>query len=400
MSETPLRSARAVTCRGPRSLRNTTVLSATNAFNRLLHLIDKAVPKGRGVVLRTFPDFDDQCRSVGAALVAAGLPVTILADDLRPPDPSLEFPCSILPARGVRAAAAYCRAPVVVHSHGVYGNFPGSRRKQFLNVWHGMPVKRLPEASAVGLNQTDLTVATSGVHARNLASTWRLREDQVRVVGIPRNDVLLRTARDLDRLERSGLHGPLAVWLPTFRSHGGSGQVDGTDSGLATQFEGADLPTVNEIARRAGYHILVKPHPLAPRESNEDLDHVTVWTGEDLRSNGWTLYELLSQADLLITDVSSVWIDFLLLDRPIVFAMSDLDEYREDRGTYFDVADLVPGDLCSTLDQLTEALDTHGRGEDPWARRRRDALRLHHENIEPTAARAVAELAIELGANG
>lgn len=362
-------------------------------LHRIVALVDRLVPKGRSVVVRTFPDYDDQCRAMGEALDARGVEVVVLVDDDRPPSPPLTFPCRIVPARSLAAAWAFLRSGTVVHTHGVYGNIRGARRRRFVNVWHGMPIKLLPSGSAVGRNQTDITVATSTVHAEHLARTWHLGPDQVAVVGLPRNDRLVTTPRDPSRLASSGIDRPLAIWMPTYRATADGSEVDGVDRGSTTQFAGADLPTVDRLMGDAGFDLIVKPHPLAPVGDHHELEHVRVWSDDDLRAHGWTLYELLAQADLLITDVSSVWIDFLLVDRPIIFAMSDRTEYESGRGTYFDDLDaLVPGGICTDLGELRDQVEALGRGEDPFADERAVARALHHEATPGTAAGAVAAL--------
>lgn len=368
----------------------------TNPVHRAIDLIDRVVPSARRVVIRTFPDFDDQCREVGAALAERGVPITLLVDDTRPPEPPLDFPCTIVRSTSAAAAWAFWRASVVVHTHGVYGNIAGGRSKAFVNLWHGMPIKRLPAGTALGHHQTDVTFATSDLHARNLAETWDLGLDQVEVVGLPRNDALVRREAVGDRT-RPGGDRPLAVWLPTFRSRPHRpGESDGTDLATATQFAGADLDRIDAAAERAGIHVLVKPHPAAVPPEPVDLPHVTVWSNDDLRSNGWTLYRLLAQADLLITDVSSVWIDFLALDRPILFAMSDRAEYLAGRGSYFDDLDaMVPGTICSDFSELTAVLVDHRDGADPWRAERAQARERHH-SVEPgRAADRAADLVVQ-----
>ena len=48
-------------------------------------------------------------------------------------------------------------------------------------------------------------------------------------------------------------------------------------------------------------------------------------------------YETLNAADLLITDYSSVYFDYLLLDRPLIFVPVDLEEYIETRGYFWNL---------------------------------------------------------------
>lgn len=123
------------------------------------------------------------------------------------------------------------------------------------------------------------------------------------------------------------------------------------------------------------------------------LDNVAVVTTPSISQRGSSLYELLAHADLLITDHSSVWVDFLLTGRPIVFAISDLADYADSRGFYFpDVTDLLPGPLVTDVDQLRTALADLVAGRDAWSGERRAALRLHHRHTDAGSAARVADL--------
>jgi CDP-glycerol glycerophosphotransferase len=284
---------------------------------------------------------------------------------------------------------------VVVHTHGVFGSKPGGRGKRFVNVWHGMPVKLLEQSSIVGRNQTDVTIATSPLHAEHLAETWGLRSDQVAVTGLPRNDLLagpppLRPQWLAEVLgERK-----LVMWLPTFRT--GVRRVaraEGVDTGTDTQFEGADAAAVDRLMAELGAHCIVKAHPMAPQPERQDLPNLTILGASHLEELGTTLYELLAHADVLVTDHSSVWIDFLLTGRPMVFTISDREQYAADRGYYFDDLDsLLPGPIVTSFDELAEPLADALAGAAGWKAAREDALALHHVHTDDRSAERVADL--------
>lgn len=363
---------------------------------------DRVLPKNDSVVVRTGPDFDDQGRELVAALVRAGhTRITWLVSDRTDPGPAGPVAASVVPARSLAGLRAYWRARVVVHTHGVYGSRRTSRSKVFVNLWHGMPVKRLPSDSDVGRNQTDLTIATAPIHADNLATTWGLSADQVVVTGLPRNDVLVDRNGETGGTGLQELTGgrPLVVWLPTYRSIAGDAEVDGIDTGNVSQFAGGTAEAVNELLARLDVHGVLKAHPLAPRPEVTHLSHLDVWDEDDLAASGLTLYELLAHADVLVSDHSSVWIDFLLTQRPMVFAVSDLEEYAGSRGFYFDpVTDLFPGPLVTDLAGLERELGAAvaaGPGDDAWAERRREALPLHHVHVDAASADRVARLVLD-----
>lgn len=360
-------------------------------------VLDRVVPKSDSVVIRTFPDLSDQGRELVEALARAGQEPVWLVDE-RIDSGLASVHCRIVRTRSVAGIVAFLRAKVVIHTHGVFGAERFSPSKRFINIWHGMPVKKLEADSAVGRNQTDVTIATSQVHAKHLAETWDLQPDQVELTGLPRNDILARAPgpRDGWLAELVG-DRRLVVWLPTFRSTDiGVGRSDGEDLGTVTHFEGATVPAIDRLMGEIGAHCIIKPHPLAPAPETSKLENVTVMSDFDLRGTyGTTLYRLLAQADVLLTDHSSVWIDFLLTQRPVVFAISDLEEYSETRGFYFsDVQELLPGPLVESFDDLAAVLAPMLDGDDPWAERRREALDAHHCNVDDRSAERVADLVV------
>lgn len=66
--------------------------------------------------------------------------------------------------------------------------------------------------------------------------------------------------------------------------------------------------------------------------------------------------ELLLIADVLITDYSSVIFDYALLNKPVIYFTYDYEQYKEDRGLYFDFDDYVYGEIAQNTDELVEAI--------------------------------------------
>ena len=72
--------------------------------------------------------------------------------------------------------------------------------------------------------------------------------------------------------------------------------------------------------------------------------------------------DLYVAADALVTDYSSVFFDFVLTDKPMVFLAPDLAEYRDDnRGFYLDYHDTVPGPVCLTTAEVVDDAPRPGR---------------------------------------
>jgi CDP-glycerol glycerophosphotransferase (TagB/SpsB family) len=381
------------------------VQPATHGVLRVtIGLLDYLLPVKSGVVVRTFPDFDDQGLAMCAELAGRSGRITWLSafDDasrFRAIAPELADRVRVLPARSVRGIGAYLLARTVIHTHGLYHEPPRSRHKVFVNLWHGMPIKRLNPDPAVAARQTDVLTVTSDVHARHLAETWHLAEERIHSTGLPRNDRMLRAAagpRPARLAHRVG-ERPLVVWLPTYRnSVVGELRDDGKELGNPFQLPGATAATVSAVAARLGIHLVVKLHPMAPRRSLGEQPHLSVWDEAALDEHGATLYELLGHADALVTDHSSVWVDYLMLDRPMVFSIADMDSYAASRGHYFvPLEEHLPGPVAPDLDSVESALAELLHVTEParhWAEVRSRLLPLHHAWLDDRSARRVADL--------
>ncbi|MCR9583669.1 CDP-glycerol glycerophosphotransferase family protein, partial [Vibrio alginolyticus] len=91
----------------------------------------------------------------------------------------------------------------------------------------------------------------------------------------------------------------------------------------------------------------------------------------------------LNNYDVLITDYSSVYIDYLLTDKPIIFVNGDIDSYlTEDRELYYDYNSVTPGIKCSTWNDVISAIEIiKTRGDTYHAERQkvRDCFHFYYD---------------------
>ncbi|MFL6139007.1 MAG: CDP-glycerol glycerophosphotransferase family protein [Frankiaceae bacterium] len=186
-----------------------------------------------------------------------------------------------------------------------------------------------------------------------LLPAFRARAEPLRY-GYPRNDVLVTAAAPGGRGERLAALGlptdrRIVLYAPTFR--------EGASGGRRRFQMPIDL---DRFAAELGdtHLLLVRPHYL-------DRYAVPPRYGACVRnaSSVHDVSELLAVADLLVTDYSSVMFDFAVTRRPMVFFTYDYDDYvGATRGTYVDLADVAPGPLVTTSDELIDAV----RDSDGW----------------------------------
>jgi CDP-glycerol glycerophosphotransferase len=363
------------------------------ALRRLVHRLHGWVPKGRYAVLWGWPDHEDSVVALEQALQTTDLRrVVVLMTDRRIPAPAPPGPKTLrFSKRSPLGFLAFLFARYVFFTHRCYTTrFPPDVVS--VNVWHGMPIKRI---GAMLDGDTPVsarfTLATSPLWAEVLATAMPPTE-RVLVTGLPRNDRLFgdrtraRAALGLD--QRDDVQR-LAVWLPTYRrSVRGAITVDGRPGRSVVEMDDVDLDRLDELLRTLGMYAVVKPHPLAAAAPPRAWRNLRLIDDGWLRSRRISLYELLAASDLLISDLSSVVVDYVLLDRPVIHAIADLDAYRSSRGFSIEpVEDCFAGPVVTGWPGLEQALSAVAAGEDPEAERRWELrTRSHVVDVQPDGA--------------
>lgn len=265
-----------------------------------------------------------------------------------------------------------------------------------VNVWHGMPIKRIGW----------LLEGDEGIDSRYILATsdfWSgiMRQamcpaGQVLITGLPRNDRLFCNKSDIrSRLGLSPLADfqKLVVWLPTYRhSVRGCIRKDGSAQGGVFGAMDVSPSALNAFLASHQAVMMVKPHPQSAFQGVSEFTHLHIVDDAWLRSRSVSLYELLGASDLLVSDVSSVTVDYLLLDRPIIHCFPDLEAYRQDRGfTVEPVEDLLAGPVVTTFSELKDRLRKMLDGGDLEPARRRALLNRFHQYQDDGATRRLLD---------
>ena len=94
------------------------------------------------------------------------------------------------------------------------------------------------------------------------------------------------------------------------------------------------------------------------------------------------MYEtnMMAKTDAMITDYSSVFIDYLLLDKPMGFIATDFAEYEQSRGVPFDdFLEILPGQLIYTLDDFKGFITNVKNSVDLYKQKREKLLPQVHD---------------------
>ncbi|NDR53602.1 CDP-glycerol glycerophosphotransferase family protein [Actinomyces sp. 565] len=216
--------------------------------------------------------------------------------------------------------------------------------QRYLMTWHGTPLKTLAkdmQEPLVHLNMArNYLQATYAIfpneHTRSVmingCDVNGLTKARIEITGYPRNDVLVEAAGDT---HCSGARR--ALFAPTWRE----------DSELEEQVQ--TLLAIRDALADAGYDTYLRAHHYVEQAALR-IDPTIEFVPRHVST-----YDLLPDIDLLVTDFSSIYFDFALTRRPMVFYVPDWDRYAENRGVYFDQSHL-PGIVCDNLESLRAAI--------------------------------------------
>jgi len=285
----------------------------------------------------------------------------------------------------------FLKAKYAFYSFGKYPIKP-SKEQKVVNLWHGMPLKRLGNMEK-GLENIDYNyftyiISTAQLFNPILMKCFSCSEDQVIITGQPRNDEMFVENKELDDMFRKKAK-KLIVWLPTYREDEQTIPLPG--------FSEEDVKNLDAKLGENKSRMIVKIHPWQKVAGDlAGFDNIEFLTQEDLKQKECSVYGLLRAADALITDYSSVYFDYMLLDRPIAFTVNDMEKYGNERGFTFDnPKEMMPGKFVVDAKGVLEFTEEVINGADPLGEMRRAVNEKANFYKDGNSAKRIAEFIFE-----
>ncbi|WP_160725742.1 CDP-glycerol glycerophosphotransferase family protein [Bacillus sp. USDA818B3_A] len=242
------------------------------------------------------------------------------------------------------------------------------RHTIYLQTWHGTPLKKLAgdmdeiympgtttkrykEAFYKEAQNWDYLISPNAYSTAIFERAFKYDRSKILETGYPRNDFLKQqnTKSADDKIkDELGIpkHKKVILYAPTWRDNEYYG-IGKYKFSLKIDFEQLRDALGEECVILLRLHYLIANRVDISAYKNFVYD---LSSYDDIR-------ELYIISDLLITDYSSVFFDFLCLKRPIIFYTYDFETYRDHlRGFYFDLEKEAPGPLVKTMEQLVVAI--------------------------------------------
>lgn len=287
--------------------------------------------------------------------------------------------------QGIRQALS---AGVWFTSAGLPAYGTGLHKKRLIiNLWHGVPLKKialldpnLKKAARIYFKKIfsenyTCILTTSHELIPLMARSFAVSEDKIKVWGQPRNDglfqkndcrkILGQLFPDLPEYTKT------VLYAPTFRDYG---QVQ------LFPFKDFDHKQLEAFLDEKNMLLFIRTHVAEQGSAAPYLGKRIRFLGNEQAED---VTGILNIFDCLITDYSSIYIDYLLTDKPMIFLPYDRQQYLDGRGMNFDYDDVTPGPKPETFNDFLDALSPK---EDFWKSERTRVNRLFNEIQHPCAA--------------
>ncbi|PKP60186.1 MAG: hypothetical protein CVT89_00355 [Candidatus Altiarchaeales archaeon HGW-Altiarchaeales-2] len=278
-----------------------------------------------------------------------------------------------------------------------------------VQLWHGSPLKKIEYDARLSVSRIPAFVrriakfiapwtfmrpehitAPSDSFVGIFASAFRINEKNIVVTGYPRTDIFFRNipfsligtdAPIYEKIKKENSNNKIIMYLPTHR--------DIDNVAIEKQF---DLDVLNRFLKLNNCFLIIKQHHYV----NPNLENDKIFDRIIFSFSNIDIYPLLSDVDILITDYSSIFFDFLLLDKPIIFFPYDIDKYiSKDRELYFDYNEFVPGPIANTFDDLMQWIEYFIKKPEEFSNKRKDIRDFSFNYIDGNASKRICEFILK-----
>ena len=331
----------------------------------VLTIVNKVVGKKNTIVFHSFPDFADNSYALFNYIAGKYKNYRLIwlinnKNNLSAINANLERKSykniDIYPVKSISGILSYLSSKYIFHSHGIYSGIKTSGSQVNINLWHGMPLKKIgiPDGKKKkDLPFFDYTIAVSEMFSDIMAEAFGIGIEKVLITGQPRNDLFTDIENDVYGLKK---YNKVFIWMPTYRkSVVGDIREEGRQSATGLPLLNMEnLKDLDLFLNDKESLLIIKIHGMdfLNNIAFKSFNNIKFISNDDLLKDNIQLYQLVGQTDALITDYSSIYFDYLIMEKPIAYIIDDIEEYKNDRGFFISddkLFDYMPGMKISNL---------------------------------------------------
>ena len=240
-----------------------------------------------------------------------------------------------------------------------------SKHRKIINLWHGVALKQIellmpniPEVKFSLLQNNaklyDMLIASSKIDQATNAKAFGISVNKIALCGLPRYEILKHNYQmgtvlkdENNKILKIKGNKKLILFAPTFREN--------TQSPIK-QITTKEWQKLKIFVEKSDIIFGIRPHPYDVTSLHIEIkNHPNFYLFDNLVFTEANI--LLKHSDILIVDFSSIWIDYLLLHRPILGFAKDYIHYLEnERGFIYDFHTIFPNTFSTDINQLIETI--------------------------------------------
>lgn len=258
------------------------------------------------------------------------------------------------------------RAGVAIFSHSAEWDLCApllDSRVCRVQTWHGMPIKRIGYDDPRGVSRSRAATITkwfpyrddavhlitaAGPDDQNFYQTaFNVAPGAVKITGYARNDAIYRSIKEkrTHNIKCSNI-----IYMPTLRGSAGDDFSIFSD----TEF---DFDLFNNKCLDLDLKFFIRLHPVQ-RMRRQDISAISLCDNIFIIESESDIYESIGEFDILITDFSGIYFDFLISGKPVIMAPLDLEKYlKHDRDLYYDYETICVDTPCRTWSEVFDSIE-------------------------------------------
>lgn len=252
------------------------------------------------------------------------------------------------------------------------GYINARKNQTVVNLWHGGVVMKAFNGKPSLYKTFDYQCSSSPAAAERMALFTGMTKEQAIINGDCRQDYLFSDCEEKVKNFLGKDYDKYILGMPTFKKtkHWTDAETDSWILPLVKTKE--QFEALNDFCKKENVLLVLKVHHLEDTSfvNAGSLTNIRVLKDEDLQKARIQVYELIGKTDALLTDFSSVAYDYMLLDRPIAYMVSEMQDYS--RGFIIpNIEDEMAGEKLSSLEDLEIFITNVKFGKDDFHKERK-----------------------------
>lgn len=285
----------------------------------------------------------------------------------------------------------------------VYSDLKKRKEQQIIFLNHGCGYKAAKAVDRIEKKTLPDEVYVTGMTFANSIADWcGVGVERIRNIGFPRLDYFFQDNEQDNCMFREQYeltkYNKIFLMMLTYRQCDNKNLSENhitNETGMPLFSSQEDIERLNEVLKENNEIIILKIHHL-----QSDLNvfrnyysNIIILKDYDISKMGVQLYQIIPLSDALITDFSSITYDYLLLNKPMIHILSDLEEYKSNRGFYngFNIEQTLAGYHVYTMEQLFAALNDVRNNVDRYRVERISLRDDCHRHIDGNASKRILE---------